>query len=187
MRTWKPIIASTALLCCLLIGLAYGASNGEKTKVQGVIATRTGETLVVSTDSGNVTVVLTDDTKVQQPKGLGMRHKQMSATVLIPGLRISVDGVGDAQSRVTAKTIDFTADDLETAEAIQAGLTPTKHAVATNQQDIAANKKATEANADAIAANKVKTAANQQRLQTTRSRPRPISSRSRRPPGASPS
>jgi hypothetical protein len=102
----------------------------QKTKLEGVIATRTGETLVVSTDSGNVTVVLTDDTKLQQPKGLGLRKKQMSATVLIPGLRISVDGIGDAQSRVTANTINFTSDDLETAEAIQAGLTPAKNAVA---------------------------------------------------------
>jgi hypothetical protein len=40
--------------------------------------------------------VLTDDTKVQQPKGLGMRKKQLSAAVLVPGLRVSVDGVGDA-------------------------------------------------------------------------------------------
>jgi hypothetical protein len=118
LRTRKPNIASTALLCCLLVGLAYGASNGEKTKLQGVIGTRTGETLVVSTDSGNVAVVLTDDTKLQQPKGLGLRHKQMSATVLIPGLRISVDGVGDAQSRVTAKTINFNSDDLERQNAI---------------------------------------------------------------------
>ena len=164
MRTWKSMIACTGLLCCLLVGLTYGASNGEKTKVKGVIATRTGETLVVSTDSGNVTVVLTDDTKVQQPKGLGLRKKEMSATVLVPGLRISVDGIGDAQNQVTAKTIDFTGDDLETAEAIQAGLTPTKHAVATNQQDIAANKKATEANAGAIAANKDQTAANKQAI-----------------------
>ena len=44
----------------------------------------------------DVTGVLTDDTKVQQPKGLGMRKKQLSATVLVPGLRVSVDGVGDA-------------------------------------------------------------------------------------------
>jgi hypothetical protein len=88
---------------------------------------------------------------------------------------------------VTAKTVGFTADDLETAEAIQAGLTPTKYAVATNQQDIAANKKATEANADAIAANKVQTAANQQQIANNQERPRPIRSRSRRPPSASPS
>jgi hypothetical protein len=75
----------------------------------------------VSSDGGNITVVLTDDTKVQQPKGLGLRKKQMSATVLVPGLRVTVDGVGDAQSRVVAKTINFDADDLEMAEAIQAG------------------------------------------------------------------
>jgi OmpA-OmpF porin, OOP family len=164
LRTWKFTVAYPALLWCLSVALSYGASNGEKTKVQGVIATRTGETLVLSTDSGNVTVVLTDDTKVQQPKGLGLRHKQMSATVLIPGLRISVDGVGDAQSRVTAKTINFDANDLETAEAIQAGLTPTKHAVQTNAQNIQANKKATQANAQGIAANQVQTAANQQAI-----------------------
>jgi OOP family OmpA-OmpF porin len=161
MRTSKTKVVYIAVLCCLLAGLAYGASNGEKVKVQGVIATRTGETVVVSTGSGNVTVLLTDDTKVQQPKGLGLRKKQMSATVLIPGLRISVDGVGEALNMVTAKTINFDSDDLEMAEAIQAGLTPTKHAVATNQQNIAANKQATQANAQGIQSNSQDIAANQ--------------------------
>jgi hypothetical protein len=164
LRTWKFTVAYPVLLWCLSVGLAYGASNGEKTKVQGVIATRTGETLVLSTDSGNVTVVLTDDTKVQQPKGLGLRHKQMSTTILIPGLRISVDGVGDGQSRVTAKSINFNSDDLEMAEAIQAGLTPTKHNVQTNAQNIQANKKATNANAKGIAANQAQNASNQQAI-----------------------
>jgi OOP family OmpA-OmpF porin len=168
LRTWKFTVAYPALLWCLLAGLAYGTSNGEKTKVQGLIAARTGETLVLSTDSGNVTVVLTDDTKVQQPKGLGLRHKQMSATVLIPGLRISVDGVDDAQSRVTANTINFDANDLETAEAIQAGLTPTKYTVQTNAQNIQANKKATQANAQGIAANQAQNASNQQAIASNR-------------------
>ena len=81
-----------------------------------------------------------------------------------PGLKISVDGVGDAQSRVVAKSITFSSDDLETAEAIQAGLTPTKQAVATNQQNIAANKQATQTNAQDIAANQVQTAANKQQI-----------------------
>jgi OOP family OmpA-OmpF porin len=153
-----------ALLLCLTVGLAYGASNGEKTKVNGVITGRTGETLTVNSDGTKVIVVLNDDTKVQQPKGLGLRKKQMSATVLIPGLKVSVDGVGDAQSRVVAKTINFSSDDLEMAEAIQAGLTPTKHAVATNAQNIAANKQATETNAQGIAANQVQTAANKQQI-----------------------
>jgi OmpA-OmpF porin, OOP family len=161
----KRSIACAALLLCMTVGLAFAISNGEKAKVQGVITGRTGETLTVKTlDAGNVIVVLDDDTKVQQPKGLGLRKKQMSATVLIPGLKVSVDGVGDAQSRVVAKTINFSSDDLEMAEAIQAGLTPTKHAVGTNAQDIAANKQATETNAQGIAANQVQTAANKQQI-----------------------
>jgi outer membrane protein OmpA-like peptidoglycan-associated protein len=161
MRTSKSMMVCSAVLCCLLVGLAYGVSNGEKAKVKGVIATRTGETLVLATDSGNVTVVLADDTKVQQPKGLGLRKKQMSVTVLVPGLRITAEGVGDAQSRVVAKTITFDADDLQMAEAIQAGLTPTKQAVQTNAGNIAANKQATQANQQAIQANSTDISANQ--------------------------
>jgi OmpA-OmpF porin, OOP family len=161
MRTSKSMMVCSAVLCCLLVGLAYGVSNGEKAKVKGVIATRTGETLVLATDSGNVTVVLADDTKVQQPKGLGLRKKQMSVTVLVPGLRVTAEGVGDAQSRVVAKTITFDADDLQMAEAIQAGLTPTKQAVQTNAGNIAANKQATQANQQAIQANSTDISANQ--------------------------
>jgi outer membrane protein OmpA-like peptidoglycan-associated protein len=137
----------------LFVGLAYGVSSGEKAKIKGVIATRTGETLVVSTGSGDVTVVLTDDTKVKK-----------SAAVLIPGLRVTVEGTGDAQSRLVAKSINFDSQDLETAEAIQAGATPTKQAVKSNAQNIAANKQANQANAQATAANQVQTAANKQEI-----------------------
>jgi len=165
MQNRKTRIGYVALVCCLAVGMAYGASNGEKVKVQGMITGRTGESVTIkTTDGSTVAVVLNDDTKVQQPKGLGLRKKQMSATILVPGLKISVDGVGDAQSRVVAKSITFTSDDLETAEAIQAGLTPTKQAVATNQQNIAANKQATQTNAQGIAANQVQTAANKQQI-----------------------
>jgi OOP family OmpA-OmpF porin len=165
MQNRKTRIGYIALVSCLAVGMAYGASNGEKVKVQGMITGRTGETVTIKTNDGsNVTVVLDDNTKVQQPKGLGLRKKQMSATVLVPGLKITVDGTGDAQSRVVAKSINFNSDDLEMAEAIQAGLTPTKHAVATNQQNIASNKQATETNAQGIAANQVQTAANKQQI-----------------------
>jgi OmpA-OmpF porin, OOP family len=165
MNNRRISIGHVALICCVVVGMAYGASNGEKAKVSGIITGRTGESMTIKTaDGSSVTVVLDDNTKVQQPKGLGMRKKQMSATVLVPGLKISVDGVGDAQSRVVAKSITFSASDLETAEAIQAGLTPTKQAVATNQQNIVANKQATEANAQGVAANQVQTAANKQQI-----------------------
>jgi OOP family OmpA-OmpF porin len=165
----KEMVAYSVVLCCLTIGLAYGASNGEKVKVTGLITTRTGETLTMKTAAaGNVVVVLTDDTKVQQPKGIGLRKKQMSVTVLIPGLKISVDGVGDAQSRVTAKTITFNADDLQLAETIQAGLTPTRHAVQANQQNIATNKQDIQSNQQQITATQEKTQANKEEITANR-------------------
>lgn len=166
----RRCIFPVALLCCLTVGLAYAAENGEKAKVSGLITERTGETLVVKTVDGNVTVVLTDDTKVQQPKGLGARKKQMSAAVLIPGLKVSVDGVGDAQNRVTANSITFSGDDLRTAQSIQAGLNPTAQAVQANQQNIQANKENIQGNAQQIGANSQQIATNQQDIQDTNKR-----------------
>jgi hypothetical protein len=84
---------------------------------------------------------------------LGLRKTQMSFTALIPGLKISIDGIHDEQNQVVAKTITFSGDDLRAAEAIQAGLTPTQQAVEANQKNIAANKSEIAANREAMAAN----------------------------------
>jgi len=151
-----------ALLCCMTAALAYGQ---KKVKLKGLITQRTGETVVMKPwGGGTVTLILDDDTKVQKPKGLGLRNQQMSAAVLIPGLKISVEGVEQGEGQVLAKKIDYDQQDLEDAEMVQAGLTPTKHQVQTNVQDIAANKQAAEAG---IAANKQGIAANQQQIAAT--------------------
>jgi OOP family OmpA-OmpF porin len=158
------IVGYLVLLCCLAVGSVYGRGDGGKVKIRGLITTRTGETLTVKTqDGGTVTVVLTDDTKVQQPKGLGLRKKQMSAAVLIPGLKISVDGVGDAQS-MTAATINFNQDDLQLAETIQAGLTPTQQQVQASQQKIKANQKDIQANQQGVQKNAQQIGANQEQI-----------------------
>ena len=140
------------------------AQAQEKTKVKGLITTRTGETIVLKTADGNsVTVVLDDDTKVEQPKGLiGMRKKSMSAAVLIPGLKVSVEGTSQDATHILAKSITFDKDDLQTAEMIQAGLTPTEQKVATNTQDISTNAQNIKANEKDIANNQQNIAANQQ-------------------------
>lgn len=148
-------------VCLLAIGVASGQTSGEKVKTKGVITARTGETLTVKTADGPFTVVLTADTKVQQPIGLGARHKQMPADVLIPGLRLKFEGVADDQSRVTAKTIEFDSDDLALAEVIQAGLNPTARQQAKNMETYEANRQATNA---AIAANKQEIEANKQKI-----------------------
>ena len=107
-----------------------------------------------------MTVTLDDDTKVQQPKGLGIRKKQMSAAVLIPGLKVSVEGTSQDAAHILAKSITFDGDDLETAEMIQAGLSPTEQKVAANQRNIEENERNIEANKQGIDANQQNIASN---------------------------
>jgi outer membrane protein OmpA-like peptidoglycan-associated protein len=149
------------LLAVCFVALLSAYAQGEKTKVKGLITARTGDTIVLKTaDGSTMTVTLDDDTKVQQPKGLGIRKKQMSAAVLIPGLKVSVDGTSQDPTHVLAKSITFDGDDLETAEMIQAGVSPTEQKVAANQRNIAENQQNIEANKQNIASNKASIDAN---------------------------
>ena len=129
----KQIAVSLAILF-FVASLAFGAV-GEKAKVKGMIITRTGETLIVSGPDGKTTVVLTDHTRTRDDKGLfGLDKQELSNVVLIPGLKLKVDGTSDDQGRIVAKTITVDSDDLETAEMVQSGLHPTAEQVAVNVQ-----------------------------------------------------
>jgi len=157
----KRIRIIVGLLAVCFVALLSANAQGDKTKVKGLITTRTGDTIVLKTTDGtSVTVTLDDDTKVQQPQGLGVRKKQMSAAVLIPGLKVSVDGTSQDATHVLAKSITFDKDDLQTAEMIQAGLNPTEQKVAANQQNINENKQNIEANKEGISANQQNIGAN---------------------------
>lgn len=141
-----------------LLSATFAADKGD---VKGMITTRTGETLVVKTASGPVTIVLTDETTTKDDKGLfGLDKEHMSSVVLIPGLKVDVDGTTDDQGRVVAKTITVDGDDLETSEMIQAGLNPTAEQVAANLQAIGVNR-------ENIAANKVELAAHKEAIETS--------------------
>jgi len=141
------------------------AFAGDKAKVKGMIIARTGETLILKSGEGNTTVVLTDDTATRDDKGLfGLEKQHLSSVVLLPGLKIEVDGTSDEQGRIVAKTITTDGDDLETAEMIQAGLHPTAEQVAANMQAIGSNKQNIAANKMQLAAQKENISTNQQNI-----------------------
>jgi OOP family OmpA-OmpF porin len=154
-RNAKRISVHAALLCCLCGSMAFAqVTAGQKAEVKGLITTRDGDSITVqSTDGAKVIVQISDATKVQEPKGV-FRHKSSAETNLIPGLAVSVKGVGTDNGQIQADTIRFTSQSLQTARTIQAGLTPTKEQVQTNEKGIAGNKEATEQNAKGISANK---------------------------------
>ena len=158
-------IAVSLLAVCSLASLSALCSSDDEGHARGMIISRTGETLIVSGPNGKVTVVLTEDTRTKDDRGLfGLGKEEMADTVLIPGLKIRVDGVADSEGRFVAKTITVDGDDLETAEMIQAGLHPTAEQVAANMQAIEASKKNIAVNERNIAANQQDIAANQQNI-----------------------
>lgn len=148
-------------LIVLFLLASISAWGADKTK--GMIISRTGETLILSNDGTRVTVVLTDDTRTKDDKGLfGLDKEHMSNTVLIPGLKVKVDGAPDDQGRIIAKTITVDGDDLETAEMIQSGLHPTEQQVAANLAAIDANRQGVSSNKMELAAAKENISTNQQ-------------------------
>jgi len=97
----------------LTTSISSFAASGEKAKVKGMIISRTGETLLVKSSDDKVTVVLDDESRTIDKTGLfGLGKKEFSNAVLMPGLKVDIKGVSDAQGRVVARTIVVDGDDL---------------------------------------------------------------------------
>jgi OmpA-OmpF porin, OOP family len=158
------LMGASALTSALTI-----AAEDEKREVKGMIKSRTGETLVITGSNGGAVVVLNEHTRVKDDRGLfGLDKEALAPTVLIPGLKVRVDGVGDSKGRVVAQVITVDGDDLESAEMIQAGLHPTAEQVATNVDNIERNRKNAEINQQNIATHEQKISANQQGIASNR-------------------
>jgi OmpA-OmpF porin, OOP family len=121
--------------------------------------------LTVRTANGNVTVVVTDSTTTKDDRGLfGLDKEHLSDVVLIPGLKVDVDGTSNSQGQIVASTITVDGDDLESAEMIQAGLHPTAQQVATNVQTLETHKAQLDTHSQNISTNQQNIAANQQSI-----------------------
>ena len=159
----KTIAASLMAMLLVASVAAFGASNG-KVKDKGVITLRSGDTLTVKTSDGDVTVTINSSTKIQHGLGLtGVRKKQDTQDVLIPGLKMKFEGTG-SDTQVVATEINFDSDDLALAQVIQAGLNPTAQQQARNMQNIATSQQNIAANQAAIAATNERLAATQQEV-----------------------
>lgn len=152
------IIVASAAACLLMLGTAVNAIAQK-----GMIISRDGDTFVMtSADGTKRTVAITDDTDVRDKRGLfGLRKSRLGDTVLIPGLKVDVNGPPDSQGRVVAKTITVDGDDLETSQMIEAGLHPTAEQVQANMAAIQANQKNISGAQQDIATNQQNIASNQ--------------------------
>jgi len=121
-------IAYRVSLSLVVLALLSQVVTAQSVKVEGLIKARNGDTMILQTsDSPNLTVLLTDNSKVGQVQGVfKARRKQMSMAALIPGLAVKVEGTYNDHNELVATSVSFKGNDLEQAEAIEAGMHETK-------------------------------------------------------------
>ncbi len=131
------VITSVATLSLALLLLFCGSAVAQ-TQIQGVIDGRSGATMTVKTaDAGNVVVLLTNSTQVEEVEGgLKMRKKTMGLTALIPGLPVEVKG-STVNNQLVAEDVKFKGSDLKTAQDMQASMAPIKAAEAAQAAQLA--------------------------------------------------
>ena len=168
-RAFRIVSGLTFVL--MLTGLSSTMVSAQ-TKLQGIINGRSGAEIFLKTaDSPKVVVLLTDSTDVAQVQGmLKVRSKSMSMAALIPGLPIQVEGSMNADGQLVATKIRFKGNDLQQAQAIQAGLAETSERASQNSAELekhnaelAAQNAALSAQDKKIAANKAAIASNSAR------------------------
>ena len=133
------LLGMANIVTLLFLGIASGTAAAQSTKVQGIIKSRSGPDIILSTSQDpNMVVMLTDSTDVGQVEGLlKARSKQMSMAALIPGLAVSVEGDYNNQNVLVASKVRFKGSDLKNAKAIAAGMHDTNQQVQKNQEELA--------------------------------------------------
>ncbi len=149
-----PIISLTLFSTTIAIA--------QSTKVEGLIKGRNGDKMIVQTsDSPNLVVVLTDSTDVGQVQGvLKARKKEMSMAALIPGLPVKVEGTYNDQHQLVAEKIRFKGNDLQQAQAIDAGMHETKVQTQQSKEELEKQKAALQQQEAQLTEQQAKIAAN---------------------------
>lgn len=168
MKRRVKIFCLGTTLAALLVLSAMAAA--QATKIEGFIAQKDGSTITLRMpDATTVTVLMTDSTKVAQREGL-VRKKDVSRAVLISGLQITVEGTYDEQRQLVAKSIFFNKDDMEKANAIQAGVNVTEARSKQNQAELERQNAELQAQNERLKAGAAKIAENRKMIEAANRR-----------------
>src|SRR6185312_14227205 len=89
-------------------------TDGQKIKAEGIVTTRNANTFSLRGPDGTETsVLLTDTTNIKTVrKGLFRQDRRSSASDILRGLRLKVEGKGNTDGQLVAKSIRFDEQDL---------------------------------------------------------------------------
>jgi outer membrane protein OmpA-like peptidoglycan-associated protein len=131
-----------------VVGVAWSSAAFADEHIRGVITGRSAAAVVVQTDTGKLTVALSDTTSVHRIDGI--RPVRVSSADLIPGLRIKAAGTFDTPSGFSATKVTFSKADFRTASLIQGGVTPTDERSLVNERNIAQHQQELNAHAQRL-------------------------------------
>ena len=158
----KTPVLCAAICAMFVASLAYAAAAnaapieaGQKAKVKGTVVSRHGDLVTIKNakDGSTVVVALTDSTKYERHKAGFRRNPSMDVTLMLPGLGIEAEGVGNPKGQIQANTIIFNPSEFE-VEALQEKQIMANQAAAKAAQTTATKgvADAKSAQADAVAA-----------------------------------
>ncbi len=104
-------------------------ADGKKTKANGIVTKRDGDTFTIRGARGEeTTVVTTDKTKFKLVrKGFFRADRSSSATEILRGLRLEAEGGTNSDGQIVAQHIRFDEDDLRTAQALESRVDPVEN------------------------------------------------------------
>jgi outer membrane protein OmpA-like peptidoglycan-associated protein len=145
-RSKRHSRAFAGILSLVVLGLTSVVGYAQNVKVEGLIKARSGAQMILQTPGDpNLVVLLTETTQVGQVQGvLKARKKEMSMAALIPGLPVKVEATHNAENVLVATSVKFKGNDLERAQAIEAGMHETKVKAEQNEAELAKQKAALE-------------------------------------------
>lgn len=127
------LITFACLLVLSVVGNAFAQERrsvpaGEEVKkLKGVVAKREPDSFLMADPNGGpqVLVLLTENTEVKShKKGVFRGSKEYGASYILRGLRLEVDGVGNADGAIVADKIRFDEQDLRAAQALKSTVDP---------------------------------------------------------------
>jgi len=160
MRTTKQVVALLQLTLFLVLSTVAisgqtkntnvrPVADGQKFKIQGIVIRRNADSFRVrDINKVETYVVLTSSTEVRTHKyGIFRGGTSFEASFILRGLRLQVEGVGNADGQLVARVVKFDERDLRMAQALQATVDPVEELAESNQQRITV----TEQNAEKMA------------------------------------
>src|SRR5436190_13665696 len=138
----SSVIVVTAMMAAASVSAQakYAAvGSDEKMKLKGIIVARSEESFKLSSLDGQhwYTVLMTPDSEVRAHRtGVFRGNKAYESTYLLRGLRVEVEGRGNSDGQLVARTVRFDDQDLRTAQALQARVDPIEEQVGSKTKRI---------------------------------------------------